>query len=359
MDYDLVIIGGGLAGSALAYYAARAGMKPLLLEQECLGAGGATRASRGIVRVYDPDPVLMAWNQRGLAEWKQLAASEGLCFVPCGVLYLIAPSELAQVRQRMAMFPDWGRSVAVLEDAQLRQRFAWLAAQQAVPASLDGAQSPPPLLGLYEAGSGYCEPRHAAQQLGMRARQLGATILEGAPVSAIEESGDGVRVTCSPAEFSAAYVVIAAGAASRGFLPAEPAEARGIALSTMRSQGQALNCCLIDSISGGYARPEGAGHIFHCGGEPLLPGATTTDLHQGNRRRLARAYAGEEHLIPVTSHVSEDLYTSDFRPLLPQAGIGRRRVLPFTGFSGRGAKYIPAAARELAGRLAYLTRPRP
>ncbi|MCI9155703.1 MAG: FAD-dependent oxidoreductase [Lawsonibacter sp.] len=42
MFADVVIIGGGNAGSATAYYLCRQGIRPLVLERKCMGAGGVS-----------------------------------------------------------------------------------------------------------------------------------------------------------------------------------------------------------------------------------------------------------------------------------------------------------------------------
>jgi glycine/D-amino acid oxidase-like deaminating enzyme len=352
MDLDLIIIGGGLAGSSLAYYAATAGLGTLLLEQTCLGAGGATRASRGIVRVYDPDPVLMSWNARGLAHWQLLAEEEGAAFVACGVLYFIAPAEQAQVQERMRDFPEWGRSVELLHETQLRARYAWLSQDTRA----DSTHGPTPLMAIHEAASGYCEPRHTSQLLGMRAREKGACVLEGVEVLSLRQAGDRVVLGTEDAEFSAPYAVVAAGAGSQQFLPSTPGEQRQIGLSTLLSGHPPLSCCVVDGVSGSYARPEGTGEIFHCGGEPFTPDTHSASLHRANRQRLSRWYDNADSLTPVAMHASEDLYTPDFHPLIGMPGEGQSRVLPLTGFSGRGAKYIPAAASELAHRLSHSVR---
>lgn len=47
---------------------------------------------------------------------------------------------------------------------------------------------------------------------------------------------------------------------------------------------------------------------------------------------------------PITAHLGHDLYTENYLPILRVPLKISPRV--FTGFSGRGAKYIPALARS-------------
>ena len=46
--YDVIIIGGGIVGSAAAYYLCRQGIKPLVLERKCMGDGGSSRNAGGV-----------------------------------------------------------------------------------------------------------------------------------------------------------------------------------------------------------------------------------------------------------------------------------------------------------------------
>src|ERR1700744_2222874 len=56
--FEVAVIGGGIYGSAVAYFLSCRGIRVVLLERGVVGGEGATAWSGGIVRVYDPDPVL-------------------------------------------------------------------------------------------------------------------------------------------------------------------------------------------------------------------------------------------------------------------------------------------------------------
>ena len=57
MDYDAVVIGGGVIGSAIVRYLSLYDMKTLLVEKEEDISSGTTKANSGIVHAgYDPEP---------------------------------------------------------------------------------------------------------------------------------------------------------------------------------------------------------------------------------------------------------------------------------------------------------------
>ena len=45
-QWDLIVVGGGIAGAGIARAAARSGLRPLLLEQEDFGWGASSRSSQ-------------------------------------------------------------------------------------------------------------------------------------------------------------------------------------------------------------------------------------------------------------------------------------------------------------------------
>ena len=67
---DTVIVGGGIAGTALAYYLARGGVEDIvLLERDQLGSG-MTAASFSGVRQQFSTPLEIELSKRGLRFWK-------------------------------------------------------------------------------------------------------------------------------------------------------------------------------------------------------------------------------------------------------------------------------------------------
>ena len=90
-QYDVVIIGCGTSGAAIAMSLARFDLKVAVLEKENDVATGTTRANSGILHAgYDPLPgTLMAkLNVRGVEIARELAQKLHFAYEPVGSLVL-------------------------------------------------------------------------------------------------------------------------------------------------------------------------------------------------------------------------------------------------------------------------------
>ena len=75
---DLVVIGAGVAGAATAYFAARAGLKVLVIERRSSIASLTTAASTGAFRLQHDNADELALVQEGLALYLNFAEESGL-----------------------------------------------------------------------------------------------------------------------------------------------------------------------------------------------------------------------------------------------------------------------------------------
>lgn len=344
--YDVAIVGAGVCGMALAYYCATAGLRVMVLERKSVGASGATQASRGIVRMYDPRPQLMEWSADAIALWRQWSLPGPSPFTACGVLYLVAPanSEEAQRASRAQTTSDY--PIQVLRGRELQQRFPMLALTDR---DIDEQ------VGLFEPLGGYCDPRLAANLYGHALRRAGAAVLEGIEVLALDQHADSVRIITSTQQLHARAAVVASGAQSRELVADLPLTCRSIPISCFELQDHPVSHCIVDEVTGAYCRPESR-DFYYCGGAQQVDAPTIedlpafgNDLHDEHRRSMSallRMGAGT----PVAGVMGADAYTPDYLPLLGFR-TEQTRICLATGFSGRGAKYIPAVARALGAEI--------
>jgi D-amino-acid dehydrogenase len=114
MTPDVVVVGGGIVGTAAAAFLADAGARVMLVERDGL-ASGASGANSGVVQ-HPFDPVLAALYRETVTLYRQLAAvSTAFPFPdrPAGLLY-ITTSETAARRQADLIdgsFPELGAEV--------------------------------------------------------------------------------------------------------------------------------------------------------------------------------------------------------------------------------------------------------
>ena len=111
---DVVVIGGGIVGTAAAAFLVGAGARVTLIEREGL-ASGASGANSGVVQ-HPFDPVLAALYRETVALYRELSAADHgfrLADEPAGLLYLSADeAAVRDVDRSLARaFPELDRSV--------------------------------------------------------------------------------------------------------------------------------------------------------------------------------------------------------------------------------------------------------
>lgn len=340
---DIVIVGGGLAGAALSCFLAERGQRPLLVERQTIGGGGATALSGGIVRVYDPQPELVDFSRDGVAEWARLDLDHPGLLRRTGVLYFLAPENVAHARAF----------------AESRNRRAYpvklLTGREALPfcPQLSSELARPERHALWEPHGGFVNPRLGAQVLAQSAVDKGAYRVEGCEIQAIARRNGHVEVATADGIIRTRRVIVAAGAATGEFVGAERLFCRSIPLTSFVDDAdQAPAVCVIDEVAKAYLRPDSP-RLYYGGGAAQTEAVRRADLRvdsdAGNRENLALA----RRLLDTTGnrvlagHCGYDAYTADFLPVA-RPPTGDDPVGLFAGFSGRGAKYIPAFARRFA-----------
>lgn len=352
---DVIVVGGGLCGTAVAYHCALLGMRVALLERATLGGAGATRHSRGIVRGYDPDPELMRWSLKGAKAWRNWAIPGPSPFEACGVLYLLAAANVAPALAAVARHSDAAYPIVALQSPELLQRFPEL---RLVDPTRIGQ------VALFEPQGGYCDPRLAARLYGDGVRRLGGSVLEGIDVRSLDCSTHTVKVTTQSSSLEARVAVVAGGAHAIELVPSLQMFSRTIPLTCFANGDDSIRHCVIDEVTGTYLRPEPPIH-FYCGGARQADGATPADLasfdqcpnHEHSTRVAILLQSDPGPAVGGT--VGCDGYTPGFHPLLGFQVADQPRLCLATGFSGRGAKYIPAVAKELSETVHAFLREHP
>ncbi|HSP23543.1 MAG TPA: FAD-dependent oxidoreductase [Saliniramus sp.] len=343
---DIIIMGGGLAGSSLASALANRGCRALVLEAGTIGGGGATAHSRGMVRLYDDEPRLAAFNREGIALWAEVDAARPGLFSRPGMVYALAPHNIEKARNFAQAHGAPEYPVEIIDGR---------AASGFCPV-LNPDITAPDRFSLFEPGAGYIDPRAGARFFADEATRLGATIIEGCLVEGITTGSGFVEVQTSAGRLTARRVVLASGADTLRIVPVDGLFARSISLTSFLDDETAVpTLCIIDEISKGYIRP-GAARSYYVGGATQSDAGAPDRLETDDRRADAENLALSRRLLTTTgnaaiaSHPGYDAYTRDYLPLIEapreDTGIGL-----FTGFSGRGAKYIPAMARRYAAQL--------
>jgi sarcosine oxidase len=217
--FDVAIVGLGAVGGAALLAAARAGAKAIGFDRFAPPhAFGSTHGETRIVRAAIGEGVAYTpFAQRSFELWDQLAAETGeRLVVRCGLLLLgaIVPHATHAPQGFLHTTIEAARTFAIpyemLTGADVRARFPAYAAFTGEDA-------------YFEPGAGMAYPERVVAAQLARAQALGAATRFNAPVIAIERDGGGVVLRTRTETIRAARAVLAAGAWTGEFLPADVA----------------------------------------------------------------------------------------------------------------------------------------
>lgn len=214
MRAEVVVVGGGVMGTAIAWYAARRFdplLEPvLLLEKKELAAGSSGR-SGAILRQFYSDRVVAAMARDSLRVYAGLEARTGrsIGFQRMGVLTLAGPdqpADIALVERNIAMQIEIGIDTRRVDAAQIRALAPGIAVR-------DGT------IGAYEPGGGGVDPVRTVNVFATLAREQGASVRTGVGVTGFVVRGGRIEgVETDGGRIEAATVVVASGPWTRALL---------------------------------------------------------------------------------------------------------------------------------------------
>jgi len=199
--FGTVIVGGGIAGCAVAHYLAEEGESGILLvEADELGSG-STGGSFGGVRQQFSTALEIELSRRGLEFWRtaERVFDSPVAWHPNGYLFMTGrPDILSKLAEAAALQRSMGLTdVHVLDPEQIRETVPWV--------GTDGV-----LGGTYTPRDGKVTPTEGVAALVKAARARGAKFREHWPVRALERDGKAWRVV-GPDVLEAERVVVCAG----------------------------------------------------------------------------------------------------------------------------------------------------
>lgn len=288
-EADLLVIGGGVLGLAIARAAAREGFATILAERDEPGQGAST-ANAGSLHVqlhaYDSAGAaggaesaaaqVLALGPRAVALWRGIAreAGEGLAIrVEGGLMLAETAAQFAALAEKVAMERGFGVASHLLGANELRGRFPWLAPGFAGAAFCEEEGQMDPLRGL--------------SALLALARAAGVEIRQHAPVTAIAREGAGFVAETPQGRIRAGRVVNAAGpwAGRIGTMLGAPIPVRATVQQVIATEaaGRELLRPLVLHAGRHLSLKQGeAGHL-------ILGGAWPGELDAAGRPRNLRA----------------------------------------------------------------------
>jgi sarcosine oxidase subunit beta len=351
---DVVIVGGGVMGTSIAFHLAEAGVRRvLLLEKDSLGAGSTSKAAGG-VRANFSDEVNVALGARSLQAFAEFADRPGqqIDLHQVGYLFLLSTDEqVASFEQSTRLQNTLGgptRMIGVDEAVALAPLIS--------PDGLVGA--------CFSPDAGHCTPESVVLGYATAARRHGADLTTGCEVVGIDVKGNNIRsVRTSRGTVRTSTVICAAGAWSARIgqyagvdLPVTPLRRQIVVTEAIENLPTDVPMT-IDFDSTFY---------FHREGPGLLVGMSDPDEQPGFHLDRSDAWlptltAAMERRAPSLLDVGltggwAGLYenTPDHNALIGEAEE-ISRFLYATGFSGHGFLQGPAVGEVI--RDLWLERP--
>jgi sarcosine oxidase subunit beta len=202
-DGDIVILGGGIMGTSIAYHLAEAGVKNIvLIERNTLGSGSSAKPLGG-VRATFSDPGNIRLGQRSLEAFERFGEKfrTDIGLRQVGYLFLCRnEAELMQVEDSTHIQNHLGGSSRMVTPDQAHQINPFLDPRALVAAS-------------YSPRDGFAQPSKVVQAYAEAARQLGVTICQDTEILDLDAGGGEVQaVHTNRGTIRTPTVICAAGA---------------------------------------------------------------------------------------------------------------------------------------------------
>jgi sarcosine oxidase subunit beta len=351
--HEIIVVGAGTTGTAIAYHLAKRGLRPLLLDRRG-PASGPSGSSAGMLRQHYDEPSIIEMARFGCAFLADMQARTGSPsgFVGCGYVVVASEEQAPGVRATYDAMCAQGVQVELLDLAGLHALEPRLRTDDLA-------------IGCFEPGVGYCDPLFVASGLAEAAARAGATWRFGRGVSAIAREGEGYRIELEDGEaILAESCVVAAGAWSNELLgPLGGA----VPLTLRRGQVGRYRTPLAfggpgpivsDHVHELWMRPDGADGHYLVGGRGGRPddvlAAPETAPRGADADRLADFERELAWRLPATaggiwrgSWASFYDFTPDGNPVVDRVP-GHERLIVATGGSGHAFKLAPALGLAVA-----------
>ncbi|MBT7073386.1 MAG: FAD-binding oxidoreductase [Anaerolineae bacterium] len=355
---DILIIGGGVMGTSIAYHLAQRQLgKILLLEKDSLASGstGHSVASIDLLTFRPPATELYARSFKFFQNFKE-TLGEGCGFTQTGSLIIAGKEEKIALRDAVERGQRTGLKVELLNSFAEFNALEPSATSEKIAAV------------SYAPQAGYADPVLTTQAFAKAAQQMGVDIQSGRKVIGLRNKGG--RITGVETErgfIPASVIIIAAGPWSGRLLT--PLGIK-IGFQTVRHPVACLrrpddfgtaHYSILDLVNGIYARPDnGSLSLFgsidtNVGYDPVDPddnhGGVPNEYTLWAAERLVRRYPKLETSALRKGWSGILTISPDWQPVIG-AVEDFSSLYCATGFSGQGFQISPAVGDLLAGQIA-------
>ncbi|QWF84413.1 4-methylaminobutanoate oxidase (formaldehyde-forming) [Amycolatopsis sp. CA-230715] len=354
-NVDVVIVGGGLEGLAIAWALAERGVRDVVvLERSTLCSGGTAKSS-SIVRCHYGVASLaaMAWYGVGVFEHAEELLGTDVGFRRVGYAVGVGEENLSALRANIAIQRSVGVEVDEITPDRVRD---WWPAMR-----VDDFRA-----FAYEPRGGSGDAYLTGMAFAAAARHRGVRIRQHTPVRRLMKGTGGRAIgveTGAGERISAGTVVLANGpwsvplAAPLGVdLPVRAQRAQIVLVDSGAEVGQAP--VVSDLVSLQYFRREPSGDVLVGNSDHAVPEYVDPDRYRQRAdgsfvetavEKLAHRFPGWPDPGVVTTYAGCYDVTPDYNPVIGPSGVPG--LFLAVGFSGHGFKLAPAVGRLSADLL--------
>ncbi len=351
---DIIIIGGGVMGASIAYQLAKQGSgRIVLLERQGIG-NGTTGRSGAIVRQHYSNDFTIRMAKDSLRVFQQFDDLVGgdCGFLTTGLLVISGEQGADALRANVGLQQEQGVNTRLITAAEI---------SEVAP----GFSSEGVTLACYEPDTGVADPMATTYCFAKRARDFGASILEGTVVTQIlTQYGRVVGVRTMQGDIQAPVVVLAANvwsvplASALGItLPITSTRHPMLALRRPNDFGgrQQLHAVAVDLRYDIYLRPDIGGMTLVGSTADVLTASDPDHYAQGlSEEEIAHFWVMGERSMPALARAVPrggwaGIYDDsvDNHPILDRL-VAYEGLYCASGFSGHGFKLSPMVGQWMA-----------
>lgn len=259
---DVVVIGGGIVGTSIAYALARRGVRNVLLLEQRASAANTSQVAFGIVRTYHPSRVMTSLARRSLRLYEHFEDEIGGAapFTRTGLIVVVPEGEQEALEANVGVATHLGSKIEFLPtSADVRAVEPRINLERVAAAA-------------YEAAAGYGDPAQTSAAFAIRARDLGVQVRQGIRILNIDTAGEGADRRITGVLTDGGYVNTACVVYAGGW-SSTISEMVGVALPVLSYRYLSVVCrqppsfggphpITLDLVNGAVMRPSGPGNTL-------------------------------------------------------------------------------------------------